>query len=482
MPDHLPGLLTLVANGPPLTFNYATKTPAPKNWIAVYNAHGGGPDEEKFVSPALAWVYAPKAQDTAHVSVAGLLPGAYKAYFLALDGYKWLAEPIRVMIPGSGPIFFLSKHFTTRNARVGDKFQHKLAGLIANVPDSKTTFAKTKGDAWLQVTDTGILWGTPTAEGKTQVIIEATATNKSKAQLQVDIPVCAKGSQLVTQLSVLTMNMWFGGTPVRDFHRKQVQFLIDSNVDLVGLQESRGGHPTRLAEALGWDYWQSNSAIDLGILSRYPIAESYQPTEAGGSVRVLLDGDESQVMVWNTHLGYTPYGPYNLCFDGMSVEQTIKSEEASSRNREIDEILKRMKPQIANADHRPVILTGDFNAPSHLDWTDKTKDQHCGIGDVPWPTSVKPIAAGLLDSFREVHGDAVAEPGNTWSPIYLYNTDYKKPEPQDRIDFVYFKGLQVIASSVQMVGSPKPEPNHQDNEWTSDHKAVKSVFKVPGKH
>ncbi|PHH72736.1 hypothetical protein CDD82_5830 [Ophiocordyceps australis] len=481
MPDHLPGLLSLVPNGPPLTFSYATKTPGPKNWIAIYNAYGGGPDQEKFVSPAVAYVYAPKDQGTAHIAVAGVPPGSYKAYFLASDGYKWLAEPINVMVAGTGPIAFLAKHFTTRNARVGDSFQHNVSGLVSNVPDTKTTFAKVKGADWVQITDSGILWGTPTAEGKTQVTIEATATSKTKAQLQVTIPVCAKGSQLVSQLSVLTMNMWFGGTQVHDFHRKQVQFIINSGVDIIGLQESRGGHPSRLGEALGWDYWQSDPAMDLGILSRYTIAEKYAPTEVGGSVRVLLDGDENQVVVWNTHLGYTPYGPYNLCFDGMTIDQTIKNEEASSRIREIDEILTRMKPQIANAARVPVILTGDFNAPSHLDWTDRTKDQHCGIGKVPWPTSIKPIDAGLLDSFRQVHHDAVAEPGNTWSPIYLYNTDYKKTEPQDRIDFIFFKGLHVVSSDVQVAGSPKPEPNHRDNEWTSDHKAVKSVFKVPSR-
>ncbi|MBG9733118.1 hypothetical protein [Paenibacillus alvei] len=34
----------------------------------------------------------------------------------------------------------------------------------------------------------------------------------------------------------------------------------------------------------------------------------------------------------------------------------------------------------------PMFLTGDFNVPSHLDWTEETKEGHFGV-TVEWPVS-----------------------------------------------------------------------------------------------
>ncbi|KAK2603723.1 hypothetical protein QQS21_004099 [Conoideocrella luteorostrata] len=272
----------------------------------------------------------------------------------------------------------------------------------------------------------------------------------------------------------MSYNLWFGGTKVNDYHNKQVRFLTDSGVDIVGVQESSGGHAKRLGEALGWDYWQGD---DVGIISRYPIVEKYPASGVGGSVRIALDQD-LEINVWNVHLGYDPYGPYDFCFSNMTREQVLNRESISGRTEQIKQIIKEMEPQLANADRIPVILTGDFNAPSHLDWTNFTRSLHCDVGSFDWPTSKYPIAAGMTDSFREVHRNPRTEPGITWSPIYL--TNELRPEPKDRIDFIYKKGkhLRAYKSETVVAGKPRPEPNHQDNEWTSDHAAVNTIFKL----
>ncbi|MEV4251374.1 endonuclease/exonuclease/phosphatase family protein, partial [Streptosporangium canum] len=54
-----------------------------------------------------------------------------------------------------------------------------------------------------------------------------------------------------------------------------------------------------------------------------------------------------------------------------------------------------------------------------------------------------------------------------------------EPEPQDRIDFVHYKGdLKVKSSDAVAEGTPAPIPNHRDNAWTSDHAAVLTTFAV----
>ncbi|GAA2798393.1 hypothetical protein GCM10020219_081950 [Nonomuraea dietziae] len=118
----------------------------------------------------------------------------------------------------------------------------------------------------------------------------------------------------------------------------------------------------------------------------------------------------------------------------------------------------------------------------HLDWTPAAR--RCGYDSVAWPTSVVPEQAGLRDSFRVAHPDPVAEPGVTWSPVYPTFTGATgttptraSPEPQDRIDFIHYKGALEVASSAAVVeGAPTAIPNHKDNAWTSDHAAVLTVF------
>ncbi|MFC5112218.1 endonuclease/exonuclease/phosphatase family protein [Kibdelosporangium philippinense] len=149
---------------------------------------------------------------------------------------------------------------------------------------------------------------------------------------------------------------------------------------------------------------------------------------------------------------------------------------------QIKGVLQEMKPDLAAASRAAVLLTGDFNAPSHLDWTNR-----CGYDTVPWPTSVLPTQAGLRDSFRAVN--PVSTLGNTWSPVYRsspvgYGHDEHKgePEPQDRIDFVYYAGMLSVADSKTVVGGkPTAVPNHRGNAWPSDHAAVLTTFQVPGR-
>ena len=468
------GSLSLADDKPLLTFNYATSDADSQNWIGLWDAYYGGPENETSVSYSTTWDWAPDASGSIQLSTSKLQPGRYKAFFLAKGGYKWLADPIEVIYPGSGPLEFLIDDFTTKNARVGDAFSAVISGLLGNPPDFKTKFTKVSGDDWVQVSSAGTLTGTPKTAGTSKLVVEATSTKGSKARLNVSIPIRSSSTDLVASLNVLSFNIWQGGHNVNDYHRKQVSFLAGANADIVGMQESFFNDSFRLGDALGWYNWQSS---DVSILSRYPIVEVVGTAAAGGGVRIALDGDKSQVIMWNVHLGYTPYGPYDFCFSNMTNDQVMQRETDSGRTPQIIEVVGKMKTAIANYNDIPVLLTGDFNAPSHLDWTKATASQHCGVGEFAWPSSIHPTEAGLVDSFREIHEDPSADPGITWSPIYLENDG--RPEPMDRVDFVYHKGLVTVDSNTVVVGHPMPEPNQKDNEWPTDHAAMKTTFKVP---
>lgn len=159
----------------------------------------------------------------------------------------------------------------------------------------------------------------------------------------------------------------------------------------------------------------------------------------------------------------------------------LEIEAESGRTGQMAELLAVMATQIADSDNVPVLLIGDTNAPSHLDYVEGLREKNCGIAGFGWPTSVLPQQAGLIDSFRVAHPDPVSVGGTTWSPIFpLSEGDTDIPEPQDRIDFIYAtKQLNVTTSRTAVVGKPQPPLNEADNEWTSDHAAVITLFELP---
>ncbi|MFE6488038.1 HAD-IA family hydrolase [Streptomyces sp. NPDC057757] len=269
------------------------------------------------------------------------------------------------------------------------------------------------------------------------------------------------------ELRVMSWNLWYGGTKVDDHREKQLKIITETGVDVVALQETYGTAARELGEALGW--YHHRAGDNLGVVSRYPITARLGDPDVGfyggTGVRIRLDGGEA-VDVWSAHLDYTPYGPYEARFDGLPAAELVAHE--GVRLGQMREILRRIADSAD--DGTPVLLLGDFNAPSHLDWA-----------GVEWPVTKAAEEAGLRDSYREAHPDPAADPGHTWSPVHVEHEDGSgRPEPQDRIDYVLYRGrgLRVLDSRTFVSGTPRVWPDVAGNEWPSDHAAVITTFGV----
>ncbi|MGW8375021.1 endonuclease/exonuclease/phosphatase family protein [Streptomyces sp. ODS28] len=279
------------------------------------------------------------------------------------------------------------------------------------------------------------------------------------------------------QLKVMTFNSWVGGGWLKDPLRKQVAVMEKFKPDVVAMQETRGHAARDLAKKLGWHAWQSSD--DLGVVSRYPIERVTGRTSAGAGVRIALPGKQ-RVELWTAHLYYRPFGAYDACFSHMSGKQIVRREAQSGRVPQMREIMRklRVRAMIADAVHTPLLLAGDLNSPSYLDWTAATRNSHCGYGPFTWPVSKMIADTGFKDSYRVKHPDPKAQPGNTWSPVYpRHHGSTGRPEPQNRIDYIHYAGpLRVEDSRTVMAGTAKPIPYHKNNTWPSDHRAVLSTF------
>lgn len=379
-------------------------------------------------------------------------------------------------------LYFPVENATLKNARVGEYYQASVGGFIIGPKNATAKFEKVGGEEWLEISTEGLISGTPAtgSEGSAELDLRATADDGSTtAALRIVIPARGAEEVLLDSLAVMSYNLWKGGANVNDYHEKQLRFILESGADVIGLQESvDGGHAKRLGQALGWNVWQTDSSA--AILSRYPVEQEYGQVGVGGGLRINLNGDSAvkkQINFWNMHPTAYPYGPYGFCFNGTSAEQVLGIEAESGRTSQMAEILEAMTAQLADSENIPVLLTGDMNAPSHLDWT----LSRCGVAGFEWPTSILPARAGLLDSYRVVNPDPSTMNGTTWSPIYPFNEGTTgAPEPQDRIDFIYAtEQLQALGSETMLVGKPRPYSQHEDNEWTSDHRAVLTVFRLP---
>ena len=272
---------------------------------------------------------------------------------------------------------------------------------------------------------------------------------------------------------MMSFNVWVGGSNVAQGPTKVRDAILQAGADIVAMQESNG-LAAQLAAQLGWHSVQPAGSV--AVLSRYPIVATLGVAlhSAGVGVRVRLNASPPQdVIVWSAHLTPYPYGPYQACLDGASTTRILRDQRRTQLP-EADDMLRLMAPQLADADNIPVFLLGDFNTPSHLDWTPATADLHCGYS-IAWPVTVALQNAGLIDAYRERHPDPRQAPGNTWSPVYqtLVYPD-GKPEPQDRIDMVHYAGAGVTVDSAErfVIGTPQQHPNHTQNQWPSDHAAV----------
>ena len=251
------------------------------------------------------------------------------------------------------------------------------------------------------------------------------------------------------QLDVLVFNVEYGGGPATDEAIRRV------DADVVGVLESYDRLP-EMAAATGYPYYNTS----LQILSKYPILE---PSGGDGQYAFIEVQPGYAVVLCNIHLDYVWYGPTALR-KGAPVDDVIATENAV-RTSAIAGQLQTLPP-LADRGY-PVFLTGDFNEPSSLDYTEATADLRPRTpAVVAWPVSDGLLAAGFRDSFRDAHPDAAKDAGITY------------PGTKDRIDFVYASGPAETLGSALVGEKGGRGVSVGVTPWTSDHRAVVSTFDV----
>lgn len=268
------------------------------------------------------------------------------------------------------------------------------------------------------------------------------------------------------QLRVLAWNIWHGGH--RYGQEVGLQRVIDiikaSNADIVGLIETYGSGEI-IADSLGYYFYLISS--NLSIMSRFPILETvkaFRPFNFGGATLDL--GRDQELLFLDTWLHYLPDYLKEVRAGKMSAEELVAAE-GETRHSEIKQILAEITPLLKEVDTRPVIMSGDFNSGSHLDWTPATKAVHAGYA-IEWPVSKAMTEAAFKDSYRELHLNPLLDLGLTWTPRAATSSD--KYGLRDRIDYIYYLGDQLRPIESKVL-------DYHPIMFPSDHAGVLTVFK-----
>ncbi|ETN82293.1 endonuclease/exonuclease/phosphatase family protein [Necator americanus] len=244
---------------------------------------------------------------------------------------------------------------------------------------------------------------------------------------------------------VMSFNVWSSGKNVNDGLQKIALHIGIINPDIVAMQ-----------------------IVGLCVATSRAIAV---PVETKGG-RPLL--------VWSAHFNYKMFGPLAAQIKTVnSLDQLMKAELQSGRVKNAREILDHPLVNEWQRQKLPVIVAGDLNTPSHLDWIESTRKQHGGW-IVKWPVTKQFEEAGFHDAYRTLHPDANAHPGHTWSPIQRFSKDWEYrfiPEPQDRLDYVFLSGpIRPINATLYCGTKPltdiSMDGKYKRNDYPSDHYAL----------
>ena len=271
----------------------------------------------------------------------------------------------------------------------------------------------------------------------------------------------------------------------------------------------------RAAMSAQYDTWSSVNDADNGILSRFPIIDS---SRGDYYVKAVIDTGYGKVAVYSVHLdwlnaaSYLPRGYGGAARSGVTSEygwnkipsgpitdtQIIGAvNRGSYRYSTMTDIVNDAK--IESQKGREIIIGGDFNESSGLDWTPSTGSmfQHNGVS-YDFDTHKLLRDSGYIDTYRILHPDPVTHPGITWpgelNGIPVNEVIQNPADVRERIDFVYFKSSNHLTlNSAKIVGSRystkgvQTVPDNTDDDmitpsgvWYSDHRGEFVTFRIDG--
>lgn len=266
-------------------------------------------------------------------------------------------------------------------------------------------------------------------------------------------------------LKLATQNLWGKKASV------VIDYFNKIDVDVLCAQECSNLSEAEItAQGLYVHTHSNNGQGKCSIISRYPFSGS-TPNKYG----VYIDlGEGIVALVMNCHGAFKPYGPYQL--NGIEYggfASTTDVDYVMKVNKEArQEMVDKLLTDLASATTPFVSISGDFNEPSWLDWTENTKSAGTTPYLVQWPTTHALWEGGIKgDAYRTMHPNPVTHPGYTWTPFP------GTKDTKDRIDItLYTLSPNTTVKSSQIIGEDTNTSDLVFPSWIFDHRGLRTVF------
>lgn len=321
------------------------------------------------------------------------------------------------------------------------------------------------------------------------------------------------------ELTVLQLNVWVNAARVEGGEQGLIDVVDRTDADVVLLCELHAkADETPLTKKIvdelarrGKTYYADGRRLPVGILSKYALEDVSTflptPTNFRPVVKARITVNGRSVALYSAHLDHLNYAPYlsrgyhPTTWKRMDAPVTdpdaiLAANRLAWRDETVRGFLRDARSETDKG--RPVIIGGDFNEPSHLDWRADTKDLRDHRGAVvPWDVSLMLAQAGYVDAWRSLFPDAVTHPGFTWpagNASAKRNDLFFTPDAdeRERIDFIYYYPQPGVALERICIVGPAasvdhghivPEPTtdgllEPDATWPSDHKGHLATFRI----
>lgn len=268
-------------------------------------------------------------------------------------------------------------------------------------------------------------------------------------------------------LNVMAWNIWHGGREdgKEVGPQRVIEVIKKSGADLVAMQETYGSGE-RISKGLGFHFHPRGT--NVSIHSRFEILEDisvYKEFQCVGALVQLPN---------NTKLAfYSIWLPYSAEIWAKGTRDTSKPETmlaaCKASHDSLTAMRKLIKERLSDAKYAdvPIVIAGDFNSMSHLDYGAVGWDQY--EATVDWPTGHVLIDDGFVDSYRACHPRIDRKVDSTWTPRF-------PEQQQDRIDFVFCRDSRTHGVAVAPLASRVIREHPQ--KFPSDHAAVISKLRV----
>jgi len=483
-----------------------------KDWLGLYEAT----KSPGAAAPSLEWYYLNGTQQspsaviptgTIHF-VAPATPGNYTLYFCENDGYTVKSSIGVEVVSRSLNVAFNASLSTIKK---GDSVVFK-----NYTPESDSCLWTFEGGL-PAVSKSATPTVTYSQTGSFKVSLTVFSNNNSYHLIK-DSCIAVAEIGTPTDVKLMQFNIWQEGKNSPSGEITLVNVINLTNPDIISFSETSATTTNSIVKKLkdiGLVYFYKHlSGNDVSVLSKYPFVDGGKLI--GGRINVHeINVHGRSIIVAGAHLdythyacylprgyncgGYAPYDGWDKIGGDANPKPVLDSTTIARQNLagQRDEQLAAFLKEVEQRD-LPIFLLGDFNEPSHLDWTKRQADMfdHHGV-TFQWPTSLKLEKNNYQDAFRAVYKDEVVNPGITW-PSMVTNPSKAVcwaplSDERDRIDYIFYKGSDVVAKSCDIVGPKESfkkgslslENTESDDfvadnlAWPSDHKALLANITIP---